>query len=106
VYLDSELVGCADLLRGYPDQKTATLGLLLLSEQHQHRGLGVQAYSESEKVARSWPEVPVIRGTVIATNAIVLPFWRKMGFGDKGIRTPYRSGEVFSENIELEKSLL
>jgi GNAT superfamily N-acetyltransferase len=105
VYLKAEMIGCADLLRGYPDEKTALLGLLLLSEKHHGRGRGAQAYYELEKVAQRWPEISVIRGAVIATNDLVIPFWRKLGFLDTGVRKPYRSGEVISEATVLEKRL-
>ncbi len=51
IYLDNEMVGCADILRGYPDRKTAYLGLVLLAESHQHRGLGAQAFAEVERTS-------------------------------------------------------
>ena len=40
VYRAGGMVGCADLIRGYPDAATAVLGLLLVSENHQRRGIG------------------------------------------------------------------
>ena len=106
IYLRDEMIGCADLLRGYPDEKTAYLGLVLISQQYQNRGLGVRACMELEKVALSWPEVSVIRGSVVRTNEVVLKFWEKMGAVDTGIRGPYSAGEVQSEAIIFEKKLV
>ena len=106
IYLRSEMIGCADLLRGYPDEKTVYLGLVLISERYQNRGLGVRACMELEKVVLSWPEISVIRGSVIRTNDIVLSFWKRMGAEDTGIRRPYQAGEVQSESIIFEKKLV
>jgi hypothetical protein len=35
VYLDGQMIGCADVVRGYPDPSTAFIGLLLISEDSQ-----------------------------------------------------------------------
>lgn len=43
-----ELVGCADLIRGWPTDSTALIGLLFLDEAHQGHGLGKSAYQEVE----------------------------------------------------------
>ena len=44
VYLESKMVGCIDLVRGYPEPRIAHLGLLLLAEPFQHLGIGKAAY--------------------------------------------------------------
>jgi RimJ/RimL family protein N-acetyltransferase len=106
IYLGAQMVGCADLLRGYPDEKTAFLGLLLISEPHQNKGLGVRACMELEKMALTWQEVSVIRGSVVESNAIVVSFWKRMGGVDTGIRRPYVAGDVKSESIIFEKKLI
>lgn len=62
------MIGCADLLRGYPDEKTAYLGLVLISEQYQKRGLCVPALMELERVGLSWPEISAVRGSVPMTK--------------------------------------
>jgi GNAT superfamily N-acetyltransferase len=100
------MIGCVDLLRGYPDQKTAYLGLVLLAESHQHRGLGAQAFGEVERIVSSWREISAIRGAVVASNSIVIPFWEKMGFFDTGIRSHWRTDKVGSESLLFEKKLI
>ena len=35
VYLDGQMIGCADVVRGYPDPSAAFIGLLLISEDSQ-----------------------------------------------------------------------
>jgi len=105
IYLRAQMIGCADLLRGYPDEKTAFLGLLLISEPYQNKGLGVRACAELEKIALTWPEISVIRGSVVQSNDIVVSFWKRMGAVDTGIRRPYIVGDLATESIIFEKKL-
>ena len=82
------------------------LGLLIIREDYQGRGIGKQAYEEIEKFIRtSWPEITVVRIGVIATNEPAFPFWRGRGFKENGQRKPYRENEIISENVILEKPL-
>jgi len=105
IYLAEQMIGCADLLRGFPDEKTAFLGLLLISERYQNKGLGVRACAELEKVALTWPEISVIRGSVVQSNDKVVSFWKRMGAVDTGIRRPYVAGDVESESLIFEKKI-
>ena len=106
IFVDAELVGCADLVRGYPDSETAMLGLLLLRESHQHMGLGRSAYLAIENFVRSWKQITRMRIGVVAANDSVHPFWKNLGFVETGLRRPYQEGAVVSETIVLEKPLL
>ncbi|MFL5813839.1 MAG: GNAT family N-acetyltransferase [Bdellovibrionia bacterium] len=100
-----QMIGCIDLIRGFPDSQTAMLGLLIVSESYQKQGLGKASYEALEKVIRSWPEMRKVRIGVIEANGIVLPFWKSLGFVETGVRRPYEDNGVVSENIVLEKSL-
>jgi GNAT superfamily N-acetyltransferase len=100
----ADMVGCADLIRGYPDRHTAWLGLLLVAKAFERRGFGSAAYRELEAVVRSWG-CKRIRLSVVRANAQALPFWRKLGFAPTGETKPYRYGAVVSEHILLEKRL-
>ena len=74
------LIGCVDLVRGYPDEQTAYLGLLLLLKEHcQGRGLGSQVLADLTALASGWG-CTTLRLGVIATNAPALHFWSKHGF--------------------------
>jgi RimJ/RimL family protein N-acetyltransferase len=105
IYLNNYMIGCIDLCRGFPDESTATLGLLLLSEKHQKKGLGTKAYKKLEETVKGWKNIKKIRIGVLVSNEEVLPFWKKMGFTEKG-RKPYKHGKIDTEVITLEKSLL
>lgn len=100
-----ELIGCADVIRGYPEKSRAMLGLLLISEHRQAQGLGRHALQLVEEKILEWPEIEAIRIGVVETNAKVMGFWQKMGFRDTGLRRPYEQGRVHSQTILLEKPL-
>src|SRR4051812_44803274 len=43
IYLADRMIGCADIIRGYPDSGTAHIGLLLFTEKFQGKGYGSKA---------------------------------------------------------------
>ena len=100
------MIGCAYLIRAFPNPETAMLGLLLISEAEQKKGYGKLAYEAIEKLAFSWPGTLKIRIGVVGTNERVLPFWKSLGFVETGVRHPYENNGVTSENIVLEKEIL
>jgi GNAT superfamily N-acetyltransferase len=104
VYLDNYMIGCIDLCRGFPNESTVTLGLLLLSENHQRKGLGTKVYNKVEEIIKTWKNINKIRIGVLVTNIEVLPFWNKMGYTEVG-RKPYKHGSIDTEVITLEKPI-
>lgn len=105
IQLDDATIGCIDVIRGYPNGETAMLGLLLLSEKYQRAHLGSEAYLLLEKELLRWPEINTVRIGIIATNEQVIPFWKKMGFIDTGIRRPYECGEYKTQSYIYEKRI-
>jgi RimJ/RimL family protein N-acetyltransferase len=105
VVLGEQMVGCIDLIRAYPDAATAHVGLLLIAEPHQGRGLGATAYTLLEQHIVAWQSCTRVRLGVVRTNAAVLPFWHGLGFRATGEGKPYRDGEVESEVMVLTKAL-
>jgi uncharacterized protein len=105
VYLGSAMVGCIDLIRGYPDPQVAHLGLLLIAEPFQNRGIGRSAYRLVEEYIRALGGCSTVRAAVVRTNEAVLPFWHKVGFAPTGEVKPYRYSNVVSEIIILAKRL-
>lgn len=79
IYHGGKMVGCADFVRGYPTPRTAYLGLLLISEKHQRRGIGRVAFQLLEDFVRSWGTCDRIRLAVVRTNAQVVPSGRLLG---------------------------
>ena len=105
IFFGNEMVGCADIIRGYPGPTIAMLGLLLIAEIFQRRGIGRAAYAELENRIRAWGTCDRVRIGVIESNAPVIPFWQKLGFERTGESRPYRYGSVASECIYFEKPL-
>ncbi|MGJ8670323.1 MAG: GNAT family N-acetyltransferase [Oceanococcus sp.] len=77
----AEAVGCMDILRGYPFETTAYIGLLLLAESHQGRGLGAQTLAYVRSLVQSWG-CTHLRIAVISTNVRAFGFWQREGFGE------------------------
>ncbi len=99
-------IGCIDVVRGFPNASTAVLGLLLISESHQRRGLGTFAFEALRVwIAREWPEMKRIRIGVVATNVDAFSFWAKLGFQATGERRKYNAGTVASETIVLDREI-
>jgi len=105
VFLEEEMVGCADVVRRYPEEHVAHVGLFLIAEPHQRRGLGTVAWRMTEDLVREWPECQTVRGGVVGTNASVLRFWEGLGFTPTGEVEPYEYGPVTSEVVIVEKPL-
>jgi ribosomal protein S18 acetylase RimI-like enzyme len=103
VYKESFPIGVIDLLIGYPAKEKAFIGLLLISEKHQKKGIGTQAYSELEKYIRQYPSIQTVRLSVVESNGWVLKFWEEMGFAKTGETRPYENKTVRSTAVLLEK---
>jgi len=78
-FLAEELVGCAEILRFFPDTHTAYIGLLIISESHQGFGIGTQILQRIYQTASIWG-CSQIRLAVISTNTKGHSFWAKAGF--------------------------
>ena len=105
IFSADQMVGCIDLIRGYPTATAATLGLLLVAEQHQRAGIGRLAYAQLEQFVQGWGSCDLIRLGVVMTNSDVIGFWRKLGYSQTGEKRSYRYGSVCSETAIMEKSL-
>jgi GNAT superfamily N-acetyltransferase len=104
LHVGNQVVGCADVLRGYPVPEKATIGLLLIAEPYQGHGLGAAAYAALESRIRDWG-CQIIRLAVVATNDQVRGFWEKAGFQPTGERRAYNARSVQSELLVMEKRL-
>lgn len=100
-----EMVGCADLVRGYPSPDTAILGLLAIVEPLQRRGLGSSACALIESRCREWPGIERIRLGVVETMEGALAFFERMGFARTGETKAHDYGTVHARTFVLEKRL-
>jgi len=105
VYREEEMIGCVDLIRGYPNEATAYIGLLLISEKHQRKGTGRLVFRQIEESVLGWKTCDKIRLAVVRTNEQAIFFWKYLGFKPTGETKPYHSGSILSESIIFEKSM-
>jgi ribosomal protein S18 acetylase RimI-like enzyme len=101
---DGRSVGCVELVVGYPRPDVVMLGLLLVAEADQRRGVGARALALVEEIARV-AGCPRIRLGVVRENAAALAFWRRQGFAPTGERRPHVEGRVASEVLVFAKEL-
>ena len=103
-YCDEALIGCADVIRGYPVPEKAVIGLLLLAEAWQRRGLGRAFALLLEQAIAAWPEITTLRIGVVKTNTGAHLFWRGLGFAETG-EVKQGGPEWVSDVRVLEKPL-
>ena len=84
LYAADAMIGCADVIRGYPVREKAVIGLLLLAEPWQRRGLGRAFAALVEQAIGAWKEIETLRVGVAKSNPGALAFWRKMGYIETG----------------------
>jgi GNAT superfamily N-acetyltransferase len=105
IFSGQTMVGCIDLLRGFPEERTAHIGLLLIDEEHQRQGIGEDALRQLESFVRAWGSCSLLRAGVVGTNSDVLPFWIGQGFRRTGESKPYSYNHVESSVEILVKDL-
>ncbi|MFG1627870.1 GNAT family N-acetyltransferase [Kribbella sp. NPDC049227] len=106
-FQDGRLVAVADLLRGFPNDHTAYIGLLEVHWNHQGLGLGRVTFDLVQRyVETSWPEVRTLRLAIVATNAhVATAFWLRQGFEPTGEERPYRYDKLETTARLYEKQL-
>lgn len=105
IYRGASLLGCIDVLVGYPDSLTAMLGLLIVASDAEGRGVGSRALVLLEDWLRNSACCERVRIGVVATNGRVIGFWHRMGYVETGERRQYAHGPVTSEVIVMSKAL-
>ncbi|MDE1180008.1 GNAT family N-acetyltransferase [Paraburkholderia sp.] len=97
----TNMIGCADLIRGSSADDCLWIGLLLFSEKHQGQGYGSEAVVLIEAMAREWAYRRLQLGAV-ATNPRALAFWQGAGFKEiRRLKNPRFTGEL----IVMERKL-
>jgi GNAT superfamily N-acetyltransferase len=105
LYAGDAMIGCADVIRGYPTRTKAVIGLLLLAEPWQKRGLGQAFAALVEQAIAAWEDIATLRVGVAASNPGAIAFWRKLGYFETGEVKPAGS-ELIAEVIVLEKPIV
>ncbi|XAS75504.1 GNAT family N-acetyltransferase [Dermatophilaceae bacterium Sec6.4] len=101
-----QLVAFADVVRGYPAEDIAYIGLLIVDGCQQGRGLGRGLHGELLRVASGWAGIRRMRLSIVATNASRAdPFWWALGYRPTGEVRPYQYDSVDSAVALWERPL-
>jgi ribosomal protein S18 acetylase RimI-like enzyme len=76
---ENDLVGLLDVLRGYPDETTWWIGLLLFAPQVRSQGLGKRVVQGFTEYVRACGGQAIMLG-VVEENMHAYKFWSRMGF--------------------------
>jgi RimJ/RimL family protein N-acetyltransferase len=78
-YAGADMIGCADVIRSYPANDCAWIGLLLFSEMHRGQGYGRDALALMIARAREWG-CSRLQLATLSTNLRGVAFWQREGF--------------------------
>jgi len=104
LYGGQSMIGCADVIRGYPARDKAVIGLLLIAQPWQRRGLGRSFAILIEQAIGAWPEVECLRLNVAVSNSSAHAFWLKLGYRETGEMKPAPPGFIAAMRV-MEKPL-
>ncbi len=96
ISLSDQLIGCIDLIRGYPKPQVAFIGLLLFIESERSKSYGSQALKYIKALSWEWG-CTHLRAAVVETNVRASAFWLREGFLEIGRRKSRR----YSDSVLL-----
>ena len=105
LYAGGTMLGVADVIRGWNAPEKATIGLLLIAQPWQRRGLGHAFSMLVEDAIRTWPEITTLRIGVVASNPAALAFWQRLGYRETG-EVKLAAPPFVADTIVLEKRLV
>jgi len=100
IFGDNFLVAVMDLIERYPDNRTAFIGLLMVSKSYQRKGIGTYITKALSQTLGAEGYLRIQLGYV-KTNLSARSFWLKQGFQPTGAE----SVREYYTVIEAEKIL-
>ena len=99
------LVGLLDTVRGYPDERTWWIGLLLFTPEVRSQGLGQTVVEGFAEYVRTRGGQAIMLG-VVEENKRAYEFWNRMGFEFVRKTEPRQFGEKTHSVIIMRRTLL
>lgn len=106
VYAEDRLVGCLDVIRGYPEPSFAYVGLFVLEQEQRDQGFGAKLWNLAETIIGSWNEIKKWRLGVALQNKAAERFWHRMEFLPTGEKSISHSRGFEIECALFEKPIL
>jgi GNAT superfamily N-acetyltransferase len=104
LFEEGRLMGIVDLAFGYPKERDAYIGLMLLAQEARGRGLGRAFLRHAEQAARERGATRLLLA-VLEANPRGRAFWESEGFGTPRVYPPTRIGKRTHVRVRLHKML-
>jgi GNAT superfamily N-acetyltransferase len=101
----NDLVGLLDVLRGYPDETTWWIGLLLLAPEVRSQGIGQRIVESFVEYAHANGVQAIMLG-VVEENKSAYKFWSRMGFEFVRQTEPRQFGDRTQRVSVMRRALL
>lgn len=97
-----QLIGMLDFRMGWPEPELAYLGMIMIAEPYQRRGLGRRAWRMWMQWLRRATKIQTVRVGVEQFNPGALQFFQHVGFALTGESNRIRSGDRFVRLLYME----
>lgn len=87
LWVDGCLMGCLEVLRGWPHAHHLYIGQLLIAEAYQRRGYGLRTLQMLAERSRGWAKIHRWRLAVVESQLAARAFWKSAGFAETGQRS-------------------
>lgn len=104
ILIDGQPAGAVEMHFHHPQEGIAYIGLFLLIEEMQGRGLGRTACRALEKYASEEYSIKSFR-LAVSDDQEVSDFWRKQGFAPNGHSYDFQGLHRVTHSVEYEKSI-
>ena len=100
-----EMIGLVDFRLRWPAENVAYIGLILVAEPYQRRGIGTQTWRLLDTWLRSVDQIEKVRLGVEQFNSRALRFYQSLDFSLTGETNRIKVGDKFVRLLYMEQTL-
>ncbi len=100
-----ELIGLLDFRLHWPDEQIVSMGMIMVAEPYQRRGIARQAWTLLQPWLTAQAQMQKARVTVEQFNPTALKFFESVGFRLTGEANRIKVGDKFVRLLAMEMSL-